>query len=200
VPVPDDLVSDDLDDRGELHLVDRASETLTVAGFTVYPREVEEVLADHPYVAGAAVVGVPGPAGDDVVAILVARPGTRPTQSDLDEFVTSRLPAFKRPVHYRVVDALPRKELGRIDRAAARQAYATAEGIDLTTTSAAALTAVSAAYDEAASSTTVEMTRAIRIDLLCLYRFVSNPELSPSDSCFTPTLSSIVTSRFVIGV
>ena len=57
-------------------------------------------------------------AGDDVVAILVARPGTRPTQSDLDEFVTSRLPAFKRPVHYRVVDALPRKELGRIDRAA----------------------------------------------------------------------------------
>ncbi len=134
-----------LDDRGELHLVDRASETLTVAGFTVYPREVEEVLADHPYVAGAAVVGVPGPAGDDVVAILVARPGTRPTQSDLDEFVTSRLPAFKRPVHYRVVDALPRKELGRIDRAAARQAYATAEGIDLTTTSAAALTAVSAA-------------------------------------------------------
>jgi long-chain acyl-CoA synthetase len=136
-----------LDDQGELHLVDRASETLTVAGFTVYPREVEEVLADHPYVAEAAVVGVPGPAGEDVVAILVARPGTRPTQSDLDEFVASRLPAFKRPVHYRVVDALPRKELGRIDRAAARESFATAEGIDLTA-SAAALTAVSAAHSE----------------------------------------------------
>ncbi len=88
-------------------------------------------------------VGIPGPAGDDVVAILVARPGTRPTQSDLDEFVADKLPAFKRPAHYRVVEALPRKELGRIDRAAARQAYATAEGIDLTA-AAGGLTAVSA--------------------------------------------------------
>jgi len=141
-----------LDDRGELHLVDRASETLTVAGFTVFPREVEEVLADHPYVAGAAVVGVPGPAGDDVVAILVARPGTRPTPADLDEFVATRLPTFKQPVHYRVVDALPRKELGRIDRQAARLAYASAEGIDLTAP-AAALTAVIAARGVAEPST-----------------------------------------------
>ena len=141
-----------LDDRGELHLVDRASETLTVAGFTVFPREVEEVLADHPYVAGAAVVGVPGPAGDDVVAVLVARPGTRPTQADLDEFVASRLPTFKRPVHYRVVDALPRKELGRIDREAARLAYASAEGIDLTAP-ASALTAVIAAQGVAGPTT-----------------------------------------------
>ena len=49
-----------LDDDGELHLVDRASETVTVAGFTVYPREVEQVLGQHPGVAEAAVIGVPG--------------------------------------------------------------------------------------------------------------------------------------------
>ena len=50
-----------LDDAGELHLVDRAAEVIKVAGFTVYPREVEEVLANHPYVAEVAVIGMPGP-------------------------------------------------------------------------------------------------------------------------------------------
>ncbi len=68
-----------LDDAGELHLVDRAAEVVKVAGFTVYPREVEEVLATHPYVAEVAVIGVPGASGhEDVVAVLVAGAGHPP--------------------------------------------------------------------------------------------------------------------------
>src|SRR5439155_8479089 len=83
------------DDAGELHLVDRAAETVRIAGFTVYPREIEEVLTGHPYVRDAAVIGAPGRAGDAVVAVLLPLWGTHPTPSDLDEFVAERLPVFK---------------------------------------------------------------------------------------------------------
>ncbi|MET3808527.1 long-chain acyl-CoA synthetase [Nakamurella sp. UYEF19] len=112
-----------LDDIGELHLVDRATETIRIAGFTVYPREIEDVLMGHPYVRDAAVIGAPGKAGDAVVAILVPLRGTRPTPSDLEEFVAARLPVFKRPRSYRLVDRLPRNEIGRIDRDAVRALY-----------------------------------------------------------------------------
>lgn len=108
------------DDAGELHLVDRAAETIRVAGFTVYPREIEDVLTGHPYVRDAAVIGAPGRAGDGVVAVLVAQRGTHPTAGDLDEYLAQRLPVFKRPQSYQLVDRLPRNEIGRIDRDAVR--------------------------------------------------------------------------------
>lgn len=112
-----------LDDAGELHLVDRAPESVVVAGFTVYPREIEDVLAAHPYVRDAAVVGVAGRAGQSVVAVLVPQRGTRPTEDDLNEFVADKLPVFKRPTAYLLVDRLPRTEIGRVDREAVRRAY-----------------------------------------------------------------------------
>ncbi len=111
------------DDIGELHLVDRAAETIRIAGFTVYPREIEDVLGRHPYVRDAAVIGAPGRAGDAVVAVLVPMRGTHPTVEDLDEFVAQRLPVFKRPQRYEQVDRLPRNEIGRIDRDAVRARY-----------------------------------------------------------------------------
>jgi len=121
-----------LDDAGELHLVDRAVETITVAGFTVYPREVEDVLVEHPLVADAAVVSVPGRGGPTVVAALVARPGTRPTADDVADFVAgSGLAPFKRPGDYLLVDVLPRTEVGRLDRTAVRRHYAEVRGIVL---------------------------------------------------------------------
>ncbi len=113
-----------------MHLVDRAAETVTVAGFTVYPREVEDVLAGHPYVAEVAVIGMPGGDGQEqVVAVLVAGPATRPTQDDLSEFVSERLPPFKRPGAYHLVEVLPRTEVGRLDRASVQRGYAAAIGV-----------------------------------------------------------------------
>jgi len=122
-----------LDDAGELHLVDRAAEVVKVAGFTVYPREVEEVLATHPYVAEVAVIGMPGTDGQEqVVAVLVPRHGTHPTTGDLNEFVSGLLPAFKRPAVYHLVEALPRTEVGRLDRASVQRSYAWASGVPST--------------------------------------------------------------------
>jgi long-chain acyl-CoA synthetase len=115
-----------LDDAGELHLVDRAAEVIKVAGFTVYPREVEEVIATHPYVAEVAVIGLRDPRGQQqVVAVLVARAGKHPTPGDLTDFVSELLPPFKRPVSFHLVNGLPRTEVGRLDRAAVQRQFAT---------------------------------------------------------------------------
>jgi long-chain acyl-CoA synthetase len=121
-----------LDDAGELHLVDRAAEVIKVAGFTVYPREVEEVLTTHPYVAEVAVIGMPGADGQEqVVAVLVPRAGTHPTPDDLTEFLRGQLAPFKRPVVYHLVSALPRTEVGRLDRGSVQRGYALAAGLPL---------------------------------------------------------------------
>lgn len=108
-----------LDDEGELHLVDRAGEVIRVAGFTVYPREIEEVLNAHPAVAEAAVVGIPWRRGvDRIVAVVVAVAGATVTAAQLAEFVAGELPDFKHPDSYRTATALPRTDVGRLDRAA----------------------------------------------------------------------------------
>lgn len=120
-----------LDDAGELHLIDRAAETVTVAGFTVYPREVEDALVKHPMIADAAVVGMPGRGGETVVATLVPKSGKRPTADDIDEFLAPLLPPFKRPTDYRLADLLPRTEVGRLDRDTVRQDFAASRGIEL---------------------------------------------------------------------
>ncbi|MGS0687583.1 class I adenylate-forming enzyme family protein [Nakamurella sp. GG22] len=142
-----------LDDAGELHLVDRAAETVTVAGFTVYPREVEDVLAGHPYVSEVAVIGLPGGDGHQrVVAVLVARPGTRPTQDDLSEYVSERLPPFKRPGAYHLVEVLPRTEVGRLDRASVQRRYAATVGVPDRSAQPARLASVPAGGDEIADA------------------------------------------------
>lgn len=121
-----------LDDFGELHLVDRADDTFVVAGFTVYPREVERVLADHPDVAEAVVGGMVELTGTRVVAVIVPAVGTAPTAEDLAEYVAQRLPAFKRPTEFAVRESLPRTELGRIDRSAALAGFGPREPVETT--------------------------------------------------------------------
>lgn len=117
------------DDRGELHLVDRVDDAFVVSGFTVYPREIERALAEHPYVAEAAVFGLGSERGTTVVAVITARPGTHPTDGDLVDFLTERLPGFKRPTVFHLMPELPRTELGRIDRRAALAVYTRTTGI-----------------------------------------------------------------------
>jgi long-chain acyl-CoA synthetase len=90
------------------------------------------VLATHPYVAEVAVIGMPGADGQEqVVAVLVARVGTHPTPDDLTEFLRGQLAPFKRPVVYHLVSALPRTEVGRLDRGSVQRGYALAAGLPL---------------------------------------------------------------------
>jgi long-chain acyl-CoA synthetase len=112
-----------LDDAGYLYLVDRAAEVVVVAGFSVYPREVEAVISQVPGVLEAAVIGVPDDAtGHSVVAYVRAPDAEAPT---VVEAVRVRcgeaLAAFKRPIRVEVVDELPTTLAGRVRKGELRQ-------------------------------------------------------------------------------
>jgi hypothetical protein len=80
---------------------------------------------------------VPGGDGQEqVVAVIVPRHGKHPTPEDLGEFVTELLPAFKRPTKYHLTQALPRTEVGRLDRATVQRSYARVSGVPLSRLSA----------------------------------------------------------------
>ncbi len=117
-----------LDADGDLTLVDRLRELVIVSGFNVYPREVEEVLADGPGVAEVAVVGVEDrETGEAVRAYVVAsRPGADPDTlaAALREHARGRLARFKVPREIVVVDSLPHTTTGEISKSRLRAAQA----------------------------------------------------------------------------
>jgi long-chain acyl-CoA synthetase len=104
------------DDDGDLHLVDRRTELILVSGFNVYPAEVEAVLAAHPGVAEAAVVGRPEPErGDEtVLAYVVPAAGAAPTQQELLDWAARSLARFKLPAAVEFVPELPHTATGKV--------------------------------------------------------------------------------------
>jgi acyl-CoA synthetase (AMP-forming)/AMP-acid ligase II len=103
------------DEEGLLTLKDRSKDMIISGGSNIYPREIEDVLNLHPAVAECSVVGRPHPEwGEEVVAFVVARPGTAPTPADLDRLCLGNIARFKRPKDYRFVDALPKNNYGKI--------------------------------------------------------------------------------------
>ncbi|GAY08941.1 AMP-binding protein [Pseudonocardia sp. N23] len=106
-----------LDADGDLHLVDRSSDLVIVNGFNVYPREVEQVLAELDTVAEAAVVGVPDDRSGEAVKAVVVRAGDAElTEDDVVAHCRARLARFKVPAVVEFVDALPRTPTGKVAR------------------------------------------------------------------------------------
>lgn len=104
-----------VDEDGCLFLVDRKKDVIIRAGYNVFPREVEVVLYGHPDVLEVAVVGIPHPTlGEEVAALVVARPGTAPDPDALRSYARERVAAYKYPREVRVVDALPKGPTGKI--------------------------------------------------------------------------------------
>ncbi|MEU5281746.1 long-chain-fatty-acid--CoA ligase [Streptomyces asoensis] len=103
------------DEDGYLYIVDRKKDMIIRGGYNVYPRELEEVLHEHPAVALAAVVGLPHThLGEEIAAAVVLRPGAHATPDELREFVKSRVAAYKYPREVWLVDALPTGPSGKI--------------------------------------------------------------------------------------
>ncbi|MET8446138.1 long-chain-fatty-acid--CoA ligase [Streptomyces sp. NPDC005209] len=103
------------DEDGYLYIVDRKKDMIIRGGYNVYPREIEEVLHEHPAVALAAVLGVPHERlGEEVGAAVVLRKDARATPEDLRQFVKERVAAYKYPRTVWVVDALPTGPSGKI--------------------------------------------------------------------------------------
>ncbi|MGE5271264.1 MAG: class I adenylate-forming enzyme family protein [Thiohalocapsa sp.] len=111
-----------LDADGFLTLHDRSKDMIISGGSNIYPREIEEVLLRHPGVVEASVVGRPHPDwGEEVVAFIVARPGAAVAIEELDRLCLDHIARFKRPRHYRFVDALPKNNYGKVLKTELRQ-------------------------------------------------------------------------------
>jgi acyl-CoA synthetase (AMP-forming)/AMP-acid ligase II len=106
-----------LDADGYLTITGRLKEIINRGGEKISPREVDEVLLDHPAVAQAVTFALPDRRlGEDVAAAVVAAPGAAPVERDLREFVALRLAPFKVPRRVVVLDELPTGATGKVQR------------------------------------------------------------------------------------
>ncbi|MBI2529004.1 MAG: long-chain fatty acid--CoA ligase [Candidatus Rokubacteria bacterium] len=106
-----------LDADGFLYIVERKKDLIIRGGFNIYPREVEEVLYAFPRTAEAAVVGMRDALmGEDVLAFVVLRAGTRATAEEVMAFCKTRLAPYKCPKQVRFVQSLPKSPVGKILR------------------------------------------------------------------------------------
>ncbi len=109
------------DEDGFLYVVDRLKDLIIRGGFNVYPRDVEDVLLEHPAVQVAACVGKPDTdSGEEVVAVVQLAPGRQVSGEELVEFAKARLAKYKYPREVRVLDAVPLTSVGKINRKAVR--------------------------------------------------------------------------------
>jgi len=106
------------DDRGYLTLRDRSKDVVISGGSNIYPREVEEILLEHPDVDEAGVVGAPDEEwGEVVVAFIVGSA----SPAELDAHLLERIARFKRPKRYEFIDELPKNSYGKVLKRALRE-------------------------------------------------------------------------------
>ncbi len=111
-------------DDGFFTIVDRKKDMIVSGGFNVFPREIEDVLASHPAVSTAAVIGVPDDKwGEAVKALVVARPGTVPSPEELIALVREHKGPVYAPKSVEIVEALPLTPVGKADKKALRAQY-----------------------------------------------------------------------------
>jgi long-chain acyl-CoA synthetase len=104
-----------VDEDGYFFIVDRKKDMIIRGGYNVYPRELEEVLHEHPAVLEVAVVAIPHPElGEDVGAAIALKPDAAATEAELRDFVKGQVAAYKYPRHVWFVDALPKGPTGKI--------------------------------------------------------------------------------------
>jgi long-chain acyl-CoA synthetase len=110
-----------MDADGFLTLKDRSKDMIISGGTNIYPREVEEVLLDHPCVAEVSVIGRPDPEwGESVVAYVVPRQGAAVDPAELDRLCLARIARFKRPKAYVTIAELPKNNYGKVLKTALR--------------------------------------------------------------------------------
>jgi malonyl-CoA/methylmalonyl-CoA synthetase len=113
-----------VDDDGYIHIVGRAKDLVISGGFNVYPKEVETEIDALEGVLESAVFGVPhADFGEAVTAAVVARPGATLSESAILSALGHRLAKFKAPKQIVLIESLPRNAMGKVQKAALREAY-----------------------------------------------------------------------------
>ena len=104
-----------LDSQGYLFITDRIKDMIISGGANIYPREVDEVIAQHPAVAEVAVIGVPDDLwGESVKAEVVLRDGASATEGDIIEFCRQRMASYKKPRYVEFLPSLPKNAYGKV--------------------------------------------------------------------------------------
>ncbi|HKY45422.1 MAG TPA: long-chain-fatty-acid--CoA ligase [Pyrinomonadaceae bacterium] len=103
------------DADGFYYIVDRKSDMIIRGGENIYPREIDEVLYQHPDIAAAAVIGVPDDLyGEEVAAVVVLKPGASASEQEVIDYCKARLADFKCPKTVRFVDDIPKGPTGKL--------------------------------------------------------------------------------------
>jgi malonyl-CoA/methylmalonyl-CoA synthetase len=111
-------------DNGYLKIVGRAKDLIITGGLNVYPKEIEERIDALPGIAESAVIGVPDPDfGEAVTAVVVAKAGQAPSESDLIAALKAEIAHFKVPKRVHFVEELPRNAMGKVEKNTLRQRY-----------------------------------------------------------------------------
>jgi fatty-acyl-CoA synthase len=106
-----------MDERGYCRIEGRLKEMIIRGGENIYPREIEELLHNHPGVADVAVVGVPDDYwGEQVAAFVRPAPGNPVAQEELASYCRAHLAAHKTPRHWVFVDAFPLTPSGKVQK------------------------------------------------------------------------------------
>jgi long-chain acyl-CoA synthetase len=104
-----------VDEDGYFFIVDRKKDLIIRGGYNVYPREIEEVIYEHPAVREAAVIGVPHPElGEEVGAAIAFHEGAEATPEEIRDYVKGQVAAYKYPRRVWLVDELPKGPTGKI--------------------------------------------------------------------------------------
>ncbi len=108
-----------MDEKGYFYVVDRKKDMIIAGGFNIYPREIEEVLYEHPAIQEVVAAGVPDPyRGETVKAYVVLKEGESITEEELNEYSRKFLAAYKVPRIYEFRKELPKTAVGKILRRA----------------------------------------------------------------------------------
>jgi long-chain acyl-CoA synthetase len=106
-----------VDEDGNFYIVDRTKDLIIRGGYNVYPREIEEVLYEHPAVAEAAVIGIPHDTlGEEVGAAVALKKGESLHPDELRGYVKARVAAYKYPRRIWLLDELPKGATGKVQK------------------------------------------------------------------------------------
>jgi long-chain acyl-CoA synthetase len=106
-----------IDEEGYILVTDRKKDLIIVGGFNVYPRDVEDILFQHPKVELVAVIGAPDEkSGETVKAFIQLKPGETATEEEIFEFSKEKMAGYKRPRHVEFRESLPVSNVGKVLR------------------------------------------------------------------------------------
>ena len=110
-----------MDEKGFIYIIDRTKDMINVSGFNVYPNEIESVIASHPGVVEAGVVGIPDEQSGEIVKAVVVKKSPDLTEDDIIAFCREQMTPYKVPRQIEFRDELPKTVVGKILRRELRE-------------------------------------------------------------------------------